>query len=75
MFSERLAKKCAQLDLAHTAVNDMQNKMNKLTSEQRFVQNELKGQLRNKDSDAAAVDNKYRSKYYQLKQLVQDYRM
>ena len=53
----------------------MQNKMNKLTSEQRFVQNELKGQLRNKDSDAAAVDNKYRSKYYQLKQLVQDYRM
>lgn len=63
------------MDLAHTAVNDMQNKMNKLTSEQRFVQNELKGQLRNKDSDAAAVDNKYRSKYYQLKQLVQDYRM
>ena len=32
---DRLTKKSAQLNLAHTAVNDIQNKMNKLSSEQR----------------------------------------
>ena len=45
-FGDKLTKKSAQLDLAHTAVNDMQNKMNKLSSEQRLVQSELQGQLR-----------------------------
>ena len=34
-LARRLAKKSAQLDLAHTAVNDMQNKMDLLAAEQR----------------------------------------
>ena len=40
-IAQRLAKKSAQLDLAHTAVNDMQNKMNYFAAEQRSVKNEL----------------------------------
>ena len=74
-MGEQLAKRSAQLDLAHSAVNDLQNKMNKQTSEQRLVQTELQGQLRSKDSEVREVDSKYRKKYTQLKQLVNEYRI
>lgn len=69
-IAQRLAKKSAQLDLAHTAVNDMQNKMNYFAAQQRSVKNELQGQIREKTSQVTDVDNKYKQKYGQLKLLV-----
>ena len=43
MLERKLQKKSAQLDLAHTAINDMQKKMDKLAADQRNVQSELQG--------------------------------
>lgn len=36
-LQEKLSKKHAQLDLAHTAVNDLQNKLNQSRSELRYA--------------------------------------
>ena len=69
-----MVKKSAQLALAHSAVNDVQNKMNELSSEQRLVQSELKGQIRSKETEVKEVDSKYRQKYHSLKLLVSEYR-
>lgn len=56
-------------------MNDLKNKMNKMSSEQRQVQNELQGQLKSKACEVREVDSKYRCKYNQLKQLVAEYRL
>ena len=64
MLERKLQKKSAQLDLAHTAINDMQKKMDKLAAEQRNVQSELQGQIRNKATENDEVESRYRQKYH-----------